>query len=231
MQWNLGSSNADSWHDMKLGTSQGANAEGEVAIDRLWIFGQEMVIDPSQWINVKLVYICSRGTIEARITQGTTEVTASAPFTVNASSLTGSPKVTFEGIERNGVKYDGVYLDNIIINEIEIIDERPIISNCKIISNGEEVDSLIGLSTFDIELNFMPEKQKSNSVIAMVGVYDNEENFVESGFESKIVDETNNSITINVILDTPYASDNSCKVFVWDGELRPLFPVIYPTEE
>ena len=78
----------------------------------------------------------------------------------------------------------------------------------------------------------MPEKQKSNSVIAMVGVYDNEENFVESGFESKIVDETNNSITINVILDTPYASDNSCKVFVWDGSglLKPFWPVICPGE-
>jgi len=119
MQWSLGSSNSDSWHDMKLGTSAGASVAGEVAVDKLWIFGQGMTIDPTKWINISIVYDCTAGKINAKATQGSNTVKASANFTCNASSLTGSPKVIFEGLTRNDVKYEGVYLDNVVIKDVK----------------------------------------------------------------------------------------------------------------
>ncbi len=118
MQWNLGSSNSDSWHDMKLGTSAGKDQTTEVTLDRLWVFGQEMTIDPTQWINVKAIYDCGAGTITATATQGETSVTGTAGFT-NTTSLKGSPKVTFEALTMNSVKYDGVYLDNVVIKDVK----------------------------------------------------------------------------------------------------------------
>ena len=117
MQWNLGSSNGDSWHDMKLGTSAGKNQAGEVTLDRLWVFGQELAIDPSQWVNVKAIYDCEAGTITATATQGDASVTGTAGFANTTSSLKGSPKVTFEALTMNEVKYGGVYLDNIAVRD------------------------------------------------------------------------------------------------------------------
>ena len=143
MQWNLGSSNTDSWHDMKLGTSAGADVSGEVAIDRLWLFGKEMTIDPNEWININLVYDCKTGEINAKATQGGTDVTATAPFSVNTESLTGSPKITFEGIERNSVKYAGVFLNNIVIKVLGE-DKAPVLSanSIKLYANDVEQQAL-----------------------------------------------------------------------------------------
>ena len=139
MQWSLGSSNSDSWHDMKLGTSAGANQTGEINIDKFWLFGQEMTIDPTEWINIKAIYDCTAGTITATATQGTTSVTGTAGFTNTTSSLTGSPKVTFEKITVNSVAYQGVYLDNVVIRDYIEVPENIIYTE----ANGWTVNSAV----------------------------------------------------------------------------------------
>ena len=124
MQFSLGSSNADSWHDMKIGTSKGAKQTGEVPIDRLWLFGKEMTIDPTKWINLSIVYDCVSGVIDAKATQGATSVTGSAKFTNTTTSLTGNPKLIFDGSKPDGTnRYEGVYLDNFVIEDIAYYEQ------------------------------------------------------------------------------------------------------------
>ena len=143
MQWNLGSTNADSWHDMKLGTSAGKDQITEVTLDRLWIFGREMAIDPTEWVNISVIYDCAEETITATATQGETSVTGTAGFTNTASSLTGSPKITFEAVDVNNTKYGGVYLDNVVV-KAKGEDTAPVLSADSIKIYADDVEQIPG---------------------------------------------------------------------------------------
>ena len=114
MQFNLGSTNSDAWHDMKIGSSAGASMTTTVAIDKLWLFGNSMTIDPSEWVHVELIYDCAMSTVTGRATQGANYVSGTAATTVETdpTSYRGTPKITFEALTVNSAKYDGVYVDN-----------------------------------------------------------------------------------------------------------------------
>ena len=166
MQFDLGSSNSDSYHDMKIGTSMGAKQTGEVPVDRLWLFGKEMTIDPTKWINVSVVYDCENGTIEAKATQGNTSVTGSANFINTTTSVKGSPKLTFSGQTPNGTnRYEGVYFDNFVIKDATYYDqdfdgtEKPSVKAANIIAKDENGNvqkdwSAVALDTKIFEINF-----------------------------------------------------------------------------
>jgi len=141
MQWSLGSTNADAWHDMKLGTSAGKDQNGEVTLDRFWVFGREMAIDPAEWINISVVYDCAEETITATATQGETSVTGTAGFVNDSASLKSSPKIIFEGLNINDVKYPGVYLNNVVV-KAKGEDTAPVLSADSIKIYADDAEQL-----------------------------------------------------------------------------------------